>query len=211
MSAVDSTAFVSLGFVLASIVLLGAAVYALRRPAVFGLTAGLAVALLLASLAALSGSFGLATHGYRAFTHEELAAVIRTRPTGPKRFAVEMELVDGTVERFEIAGDQLYVDARILKWKAFGNLLGLHTVYELDRIGGRYLDLDDEKNRPRTIASLAPERVVDLFGLRRRYDFLEPLVDAEYGSATFAMARTAADFELRVSTTGLLLRRIERG
>ena len=37
----------------------------------------------------------------------------------------------------------------------------------------------------RTVHSLAPDTPIDLFDLRRRYAFLAPLLDAEYGSATF--------------------------
>jgi len=47
---------------------------------------------------------------------------------------------------------------------------------------------------------------VDLFGLRQRYEFLAPLLDAEYGSATFVPVTRPAELELRVSTSGLLIR-----
>ena len=57
--------------------------------------------------------------------------------------------------------------------------------------------------------SLAPDRAVDLFHLRMASDLLSPLVDAEYGSASFVAARDTALWELRVSTTGLLLRETE--
>jgi len=39
---------------------------------------------------------------------------------------------------YPISGDEIYVDARILKWHALANLLGLSTAYELDRVGGRF-------------------------------------------------------------------------
>ena len=66
--------------------------------------------------------------------------------------------------------------------------------------------LDDERERPRTVFSLARERRLDLFELRRRLPGLSLLVDAEYGSATFVVADRPASYELRVSTTGLLIR-----
>jgi hypothetical protein len=56
------------------------------------------------------------------------------------------------------------------------------------------------------VHSLGRERPVDLFGLRQRYAFLAPLLDAQYGSATFVPVTRPAEFELRVSTTGLLIR-----
>ena len=80
---------------------------------------------------------------------------------------------------------------------------------ELDRVAGRYTLLEDEQTKPRTIYSLARKKRVDLFTLRRRHQLLDPLVDAEYGSATFITANRPARFELRVSLTGLLVREVE--
>ena len=53
--------------------------------------------------------------------------------------------------------------------------------------------------------SLVEENPVDLFGLCRRYAFLEPLLDAAYGSGTFVPVTRPAQFEVCVSTTGLLI------
>lgn len=86
---------------------------------------------------------------------------------------------------------------------------GLHTAYELDRVAGRYRAVNEERSAVRTVHSLARDKRVDLFGLRRRYEFLAPLLDAEYGSATFVPVARPAELELRVSTTGLLIRTFE--
>jgi hypothetical protein len=109
---------------------------------------------------------------------------------------------------FDLSGDAIYVDAHILKWRPVVNLLGLHTVYELDRVAGRYRALGDEQTRERTVHSIARAKPLDAFDLARRYWLLRPLVDAEYGSATFINAGEPATYEVRVSTTGLLVRRI---
>jgi hypothetical protein len=107
---------------------------------------------------------------------------------------------------YAIAGDEIYVDAHILKWSPHANWLGLHTAYELDRIAGRYHGVKDEQTAERTVHALSRDRVVDLYSLRRRHAFLAPLLDAQYGSATFVPVTRPAELELRVSTTGLLLR-----
>jgi hypothetical protein len=101
------------------------------------------------------------------------------------------------------------VDAHILKWRYVGNLLGLHTQYELDRLTGRYLDIEDERRLDRTVHSLKAEKPVDLFDLAQRYSLLAYLVDAEYGSATYVEVREPARFQVTVSTTGLLVREID--
>ena len=162
--------------------------------------------LLLVALGALAGAVAVGMQGYRALTREEVAARIVVKPSGPQRLAATVRFPDGREASYDIAGDEIYVDARILKWKPTANFFGLHTAYELDRVAGRYRDIQQEKTAPRTVYPLGQERPVDLFSLRRRYVFLEPVLDAEYGSGTFVAVSQPVELELRVSTTGLLLR-----
>jgi hypothetical protein len=131
---------------------------------------------------------------------------VTVEPTGPQRFTARFEFADGRQASYALAGDQIYVDAHVLKWKPVANLLGLHTAYQLDRVAGRYAALEKERSEPRTVHSLAVERPVDIFDLRTRYVLLEPLLDVDYGSATFVPADRRAVYEVRVSTTGLLVR-----
>jgi hypothetical protein len=161
------------------------------------------------SLAALSGTISVATQGYRALTREDVAAVVKTEPIDPSRFQARFHFPDGREAVFSLNGDELYVDAHILKWKPIANYFGLHTSYELDRVAGRYTKLEDEQRKARTVFSLSQKKPVDMFALRRRFPLLKPLLDAEYGSATFITSNKAADFEVRVSTTGLLIRKVE--
>ena len=86
------------------------------------------------------------------------------------------------------------------------DMVGVHTAYELDRIAGRYHALKDEQALPRPVHALGAPKPIDLFSLRRRYVMLAPLVDAEYGSASFVPVTRPAELEVRVSTTGLLIR-----
>jgi hypothetical protein len=98
------------------------------------------------------------------------------------------------------------MDAHIIKWKPIASVLGLHTAYQLDRIAGRYRQIEQERHGVRTVHSLAPDSPIDLFELRRRFGFLEPFYDAEYGSGTFVAVSKPAELEVRLSTTGLLIR-----
>jgi hypothetical protein len=181
---------------------------ALRRRHALGGIAGILAGLVFLSVGAACLTMSVAMQGYRAFTREETAATITTRPVGPQRFEALFRFADGETRTFEVEGDQLYVDAHIVKWHPIANLLGVHTGYELDRVGGRYEDIEDERQRPRSLYSLKAPKPVDAFALARKYTFLAPLVDAEYGSATFTDARRPAQYELNVSTTGLLVWRI---
>ena len=168
---------------------------------------GLTGALFL-SLGALSATLGVSTQGYRALTLEEVAATVTTVPTGTRAFQAFVEFADGRDTTLHVLGDQLLVDAHILKWRPLANVLGVHTWYELDRLSGRYVDLDDERTRPRTVHSLKTDKPRDLFLLAQRYTLLALLVDTEYGSATYVEVTRPARFEVRVSTTGLLVREV---
>lgn len=155
---------------------------------------------------ALLAGIAAGLDGYRSLAREETVARIELLPTAPQRFTATFRFVDGREATFDLAGDEIYVDAHILKWKPLANGIGLHTVWTLDRVGGRYRSLDEERASPRTLHALSREPLVDLASLRTRYRLLSALYDAQYGSATFAPADLPARLELRVSASGLLLR-----
>jgi len=200
-------AAVILGALGAILVLGGIAALMRGRPLRFALRT--LTGLLLLSLGGLAATIAVGIQGYLALTREDVAAHLSVQPHGPQRFAATVRFLDGREETFELAGDEIYVDAHILKWKPLANVLGLHTVYELDRVAGRYHAVEQERSEVRTVYSLGKDKPVDLFGLRRRYAFLAPLLDAEYGSATFMPVAQPAELELRVSTTGLLMRQAD--
>jgi len=166
----------------------------------------LLLGLVLVFLGSTLGLISFGMQGYRALTREELAARLVVQPKAPQRFDARVVFPDGREATFDIAGDEVYVDAHILKWKPIANILGLHTAYELGRVGGRYRDIRQERAAGRSVYSLGRDRDLDLFRLRQEYAFLAPLVDAEYGSATFVPVTKREELELRVSTTGLLIR-----
>ena len=168
----------------------------------FRLVAGL----LFITLGKLAGSISIGMLGYRALTREDIAAHITVKPAGKQRFTATLRIPSGGETTYDIAGDEIYVDAHILKWHPWANMIGLHTAYELDRVAGRYHDIKDERDARRTVHALGKERMIDLYALRQRNTFLAPLLDAEYGSATFVPVNKPAAFELRVSTSGLLIR-----
>lgn len=204
----STTTLVALFFAVIAVAFLIAAIAALRRRRIVRSSVRLLLSLALFAFAGFFGALTVGTQGYRALTREEVAAVVETEPLGAQRFRVRVRLPDGRVAAYTLAGDELYVDAHILKWKPIANILGLHTAYELDRVGGRYQQLNDEQNAPRTIYGLSEKKPIDMFNLRQRYELLSPLVDAEYGSATFIAVDQPATLEVRVSTTGLLIRKI---
>lgn len=208
MTAMPTTPFmlagIALGALGAILVINGVAAILRAKPVQFAMRT--LAGLLLIALGTLAGTVAVGIQGFQALTREDVAARLLVRPTGAQRFTATVRYPDGREAVYEVAGDEIYVDAHILKWKPLANIFGLHTAFELDRLTGRYRDIAQERSAPRTVHELGRERAVDLFKLRQRYAFLEPLLDAEYGSATFARVTQPTELEVRVSATGLLMR-----
>jgi hypothetical protein len=181
---------------------------ALFRREPVGFTVRMLIGLAVGALGLSAAMIALGVQGYAALTRETLAATIAVAPSGPQRFDARVKFTDGREAAFVIAGDELYIDAHILKWKPLANVLGLHTAYELDRIAGRYRSAEQEQKGLRTVYPLGASQLVDLFALRSRYAWLSPFVDAEYGSASFVPVTKPAELEVRVSPTGLLIREV---
>jgi hypothetical protein len=183
---------------------------ALFRREPMGFTVRMLIGLAVGALGLSAAMIALGVQGYSALTRETLAATIAVAPSGPQRFDARVKFPDGREAAYVIAGDELYVDAHILKWKPIANVLGLHTAYELDRIAGRYRSADQEQKGIRTVYPLSAPQLVDLFALRSRYAWLAPFVDAEYGSASFVPVTKPAELEVKVSTSGLVIREVPR-
>lgn len=157
-------------------------------------------------IAAVSCLVLIANHAYSSFSKETLAAVITVKPQGEQQFIAHVSFPDSSSAEYNISGDMLYIDAHILKWNPILNRIGIHTSYKLDRIGGRYNSIADEQEKPRSVYSLEKRKIIDMYSLRKRFLALKPLLDAQYGSATFISAKKAAVFHVMVSTSGLLVR-----
>ena len=165
----------------------------------------LSLVMVLSALLALVISAG--SIGYKALVREELAATVYITPLGIQQFQAKIICAGASDTTFAIAGDELYVDARILKWKPLVNVLGLHTAYCLDRVTGRYSDINDERTKVRTLYSLhGGMKPWDLFFLRTRYSFLAPILDAYYGSAAFVPVRDVKVVKILVTISGLIAR-----
>lgn len=202
---------IAAGFALVSLLFLRLTWTAARKKRWMGTAGRGGGAALCLSLAALAATLAVSTQGYRALTGEEVALTVTVTPTGEQRFNARAVFPDGRDTTVVVHGDQLMVDAHILKWHYWANVFGLTTEYEIDRMQGRYIDIDDERDRERSVHGLSTEKPADLFELVQRYTILAPLVDTEYGSATFIDVTEPARFEVLVSTTGLLIREVGLG
>lgn len=167
-------------------------------------------ALVFLVLGAGAGLVGAGSLGYQALAREEVAARLSLTPAGPQRFRATIRLADGRSRSFELAGDEIAIDAHILKWHPWASALGMRTAYQLDRVTARFREMEKERFAPRTVHPLADEGWVNLFRLRQHFAWLSPVLEAQYGSVAFTPADRPAEMELLVSAGGLVMREARR-
>jgi hypothetical protein len=175
-----------------------------RRKVVSGSFEGL-VGLLFVAIAGLIVAISMNLRTYDRLTHESPVAEVRFQVRGPQYFRAYMMLESGA-KIFDLRGDEWQIDARVLKWRGPAVLLGLDTLYRLDRLGGRYRDISQERTRPRTIYSLSKEPGLDLWTIVQKYTRWMPWMDALYGSATYMPMVDGASYSISLSSSGLVAR-----
>ncbi len=173
----------------------------LVRGTMFFLTGAL---VLLVAAAAVLVAANLYT--YARLTHEQEAARVSMRQLGERWYVLSVQQKRGPPRHFELRGDEWQIDARVLKWRAIGTLLGFDTVYRLERLSGRYASVAAERAAPRTVHDLSPETSLDLWSLVKQHHDYVPFADALYGSAVYVPMSEGAEYAVSVSASGLVVR-----
>jgi hypothetical protein len=184
-------------------------ILAVRRLRQWRLLAGsfhtlVGLCLLLAATAV--GLLGFSLLTYERLTYEQPAAEIMLSRLGERHYRAALTYPSKKTQSVELRGDEWQVDARVLKWRGLANIAGFDTVYRLERISGRYRDIDSERGAARTVHELNEPARIDAWELARRYREYMPWVDALAGSATFLPMADGALYQVSVSQNGLIAR-----
>ncbi|MBX3509781.1 MAG: hypothetical protein KF700_01170 [Hyphomonadaceae bacterium] len=165
-------------------------------------------------VSAVTGLLGLNIQTYNRLTYERPVATIELAQRGPQLFEATMtepptpEHPEGITREFEVHGDEWRLEARVLRWKPWANVLGLDSQYRLDRFSGRYTNTQQELHGERSAFDVRPTRSsgIDLWPLAREFSQYAPLVDTLYGSGAYMPMADGARYEVRITQNGLIAR-----
>jgi len=105
---------------------------------------------LLSLLVAGSVIAGLAAWELRQFRPldtEHPVAVVEFRQLSPQQYEAFLSIAGEESERqILIHGDLWELDAQVLRWRGLGEALGLQEGYRLNRLGGRYVAFEQQRN-----------------------------------------------------------------
>lgn len=145
---------------------------------------------------------------YNQLTDEQTVSMLEFRENAPGEYTARLMIEGQRDQLLSLSGDEWQLDARVVTWKPPVTILGLDPIYQLDRISGRYSDVEREKSEPRTVHSLSDDSALDVFSVARRFPVLMPGVDAHYGTATYVPMADGARFEVSLSRDALIARPI---
>ena len=175
-----------------------------RRPV--RATGSLAGGIASASLGGASVLLAFSYYGYGRLVDEQSVGKIEFTQSEPGEYVARL-MIQGETDRFlTLRGDEWQMDAKIVTWKPPVTILGLDPIFQLDRLSGRYSEIDQELSHARTVHSLSPAIPVDIWRAARRFPLLTPGVDAFYGTATYLPMADGARFEVSLTRDALIAR-----
>lgn len=167
----------------------------------------------------LRGLFGLAIVGaaialalaawdlrsYQQVLAEQPVATLTFNKLTAQNYAVTLVYPDSREQKVDLNGDLWQLDARVLKWTPMLAGLGLKPGYRLDRLSGRYLSLEDEQQRPRSVVQLGTDKTpLDAWYWLRQINQRFTVLDAQYGSAAYLPMADGAMFTVNLGPSGLV-------
>jgi len=171
------------------------------------------------ALAAIATLLALDVQTYSRLTYERPVATIMTRQLGPQYFEATViqpgngENMPAATNLYPLHGDEWRIEAQVLKWKPWANVLGLNTQYRLDRLSGRYQSIQQEINAERSVHPLSVTDTdnglpwhISTWDAARKYRNYVDAVDTLYGGAAYMPMADGARYEVWITQSGLIAR-----
>ncbi len=110
-------------------------------------------------------------------------------------------------QTYGVNGDEWMLQADFIKFPTWLNIVGLHSGYKLTRLEGRFDDPNLESNSKHVVITLNGGDDNFFQTMRAQRGWINPFVDAAYGSATFVPAD--GTYDVFASQTGLYAKAVK--
>jgi hypothetical protein len=144
---------------------------------------------------------------YKRLIAEKPIAQLTFTPINNQIFDASLRLGNFCEEKtYRVYGDEWRIDSQFLKWKSWATLFGLNAMYRIDRLSGRYLNVEDETTKQHSAHELKTNSTLDLAKVAERYKNKFPPVDTVYGSSAYEKMQENTLFTVFVTQSGILIR-----
>ena len=144
---------------------------------------------------------------YQLLNDRQLVAIVEC--AGKKDKFLDVKFFPDTekqlIRRLPFDADEWVIEGRIVKWKPLLGVFGVNNYYKLERISGRYFDIEKEKHLPRQVYALceSPDKI---WLLLYKYQKLLPFIDAVYGNSAFIRFEPGAKYQVYITSTGFMIK-----
>ena len=143
---------------------------------------------------------------YHRLTEEIVVADIKITQKTPNSFEMRLLEVGKKPINFLIKGDEWQLDARFLRWKSWATVLGKDPMFRLERLSGRYGDIEQARVAQRSIYAINSQSGLDVWQYGRKYSEWLPFLDAYYGSSVYMPLADEAQYQVTATDSGLMVR-----
>jgi hypothetical protein len=162
----------------------------------------------MASIGLLLLAVAMNLYTYHRLTAEVLVASVKIKQTAPNTYELLLSEIGREPLNFEVIGDEWQLDARFLRWKSWATILGQEPMFRLERLSGRYSDIEQAKVAQRSLYGLNPHPGVDVWKLGRQYSEWLPFIDAYFGSSVYMPLTADAEYRVTATDSGLMVRAV---
>ncbi len=156
------------------------------------------------AIAAAISLLALNIQSYARLAWEQPVADVTITKTGERAFDVTVTEAGRPAHTYALTGDQWQMDARIIAWKPWANILGLDTQFELQRLWGRHLS-GEQRNTAAAQDLLIERPGIDVLALSHSLGNWAPFSQREFGSAVYMPLADGAQYEVRISQKALVV------
>ena len=149
---------------------------------------------------------------YNRLVFEKDIAEISIQQVAEQKFLLEFINTDQSVivngqDNFQLSGDEWRLDVRILKWKGWANIIGLDSYYQLERLSGRYSNIEQANSLvPSAYQLSGQQKGINIWKLKQLMKSKLPFLDAYFGQSVFVPMKHGARYRLSISQSGIVVR-----
>lgn len=161
--------------------------------------------LLLIGLSVYFALYALNLFSYQPLSREQPLATISFRMLAPQTYVATVSQPDSASVDYQLQGDLWQLETRLVRWKGLFSLFGFQPGYQLERIEGRYLSLEDQRNRERSDHRISREAIgIDIW--RSARDGWSLMVEPGLATVNYMPMADGAIYEIVLSGQDIVSR-----
>ncbi len=149
---------------------------------------------------------GLNLRTYQALTQEIPVAKINFQQQNERTFIATLYIPEQPPLQVLLEGDEWQLDAKMVKWEPLRVIFGTPAIFRIDRISGRYLNINDTKTKPHTAHQISTDDGLSIWKILGQASKHLSGIDAIYGTSVYLPMKNQADYDISIGLTGLIAR-----